>query len=321
MIYLISLAVFATAAFLVIGVYQVLLSSRHAVLQRLHAVTTEAEGQPGSSAGKAGLKEDLLRLMGLLGRVVPRRSNLQQIQENLNKAQVLMRAEEYVGVTAVTGLGLFLLITLISGSFLVGLLGGILGLKLPGLLVEQKKNKRSELITNQLPEALNIISNGLRAGFSFPQSMSTVSREMEPPLAEEFDRVLRENRVGKPMDESLKDLLKRSDNDDLNLMVTALLIQRQVGGNLAEVLDNISHTIRERVRIKGEIKTLTAEGRISAVILALLPLVVAGVIAVINPTYVGTLLQEPLGLVLIVLAVLLQVTGVFIIRKIVDVQV
>jgi tight adherence protein B len=318
---IIAFAAFLTVFFLVLGGCQAVFGSRLAVRARLHTLTADAGAPLEPAAGEPGLRAALLKAMGMLGRAIPRRSNLRDIQSNLLKARVLMRAEEFIGLTVLVGVGIFLILLAISGSPLLGAAGGIVGLKLPGVLVDMKKRQRSDAITRQLPEALSILSNGLRAGFSFPQALSVVVTEMQPPIAEEFERVLKENRIGKPIHDALIDLQARTDNDDLNLLITALLIQKQVGGNLAEVLDNISHTIRERVRIKGEIRTLTAEGRLSAVILALLPLAVAVMIAVINPDYVSTLVREPLGLVMIVLAVILQVIGILIIRKIISIDV
>ncbi|HHX77511.1 MAG TPA: secretion system protein, partial [Firmicutes bacterium] len=166
-----------------------------------------------------------------------------------------------------------------------------------------------------------IIANGLRAGYSFPQAMDVVAREMEPPIAEEFNRVIRDNRLGKTMEEALKELTERNDNEDLDMIVTALLIQRQVGGNLAEILDKIENTIRERVRIKGEIKTLTAQQRMSAAIIVLLPFAVTGIIYLMNPDYIMTLFRQPLGLIMVAVALVFQSLGIFMIRKIVNIDV
>lgn len=317
----ILLGAFLTVVFLVVGVYQLLYGARATVLQRLNAVTSE--GAPALEGGKAGVplsRGELRKLVGLLGRMLPLGLDRQKIQSQLLKARFFMKAEEYIGAVALCGVFVFVVVYLFSGSPLLGVAAGLLGLKIPGVLIDSRKRKISEAITTQLPEALTIVTNGLRAGFSFPQAMSVVCKEMEGPLPEEFNRVLRENRLGKPMDEALLALSERTDNDDLHLMITALLIQKQVGGNLAEVLDNISHTIRERVRIKGEISTLTAEGRLSALILSLLPLAVAGMILVLNPEYVMSLFTETVGIVLVVLAVIMQVIGIFIIRRIVNVE-
>ena len=312
---------FLTVTIMIVVIYQSVYGSRMAVLQRLNRATVEVSFSPEEAVERGSLRGGLLRWMGILGSMVPWKPDLKNIQKNLIRARFYLKSEEFIGLTVITGVAVFLFLVLVSGSFLLGAAAGLLGLKLPGILVEARKKKISETITEDLPEALSIITSGLRAGFSFPQAVSVVCKEMEGPLVEEWERVLRENRLGKPMDEALGDLSERTDNDELDLMITSLLIQKQVGGNLAEVLDNISFTIRERVRMKGEIKTLTAEGRASALILSLLPVVVAGMIFIINPGYVATLLQEPLGIAMIVLALIMQIVGIMIIRKIVNVEV
>ena len=310
-----------TVFLLVTGLALAVTSPRGAVIDRLGRATSAEKALEGEKADKAGLKEDFYWVLGQLGRFAPGKGKINAIRTNLSKAAILMRPEEYIGLTLLTGVGFYALLLVITDSIILGLIGGAIGLAIPGMLVNSKKRKRSAAMTDELPEALNIISSGLRAGFSFPQALSIVNREMEGPLQEEFSRVLKENRLGKPMDEALNDFLDRIENEDIELLVTALLIQRQVGGNLAEVLDSISHTIRERVRIKGEIKTLTAEGRLSAIILSLLPVAVALLISIMNTEYIMTLIREPIGIAMIVGAVILQVIGVFIIRKIVAIDV
>jgi tight adherence protein B len=318
---IIVVGAFLSVTLLAAGIYMAAAGSRGAVLSRLGRATADGSGPVTAEGDQKSLREDFLWVLGQLGRFAPGKNRLSDIQANLVKAQVYMRAEEFVGLTVLAGAGFYALFFLLSDSVLLGIVGALVGLKLPGIMINSRKNKRSRMMTEQLPEALNIISSGLRAGFSFPQAVSIVVREMEPPLATEFSRLLRENRLGKPMDDALVDLLERVDNDDLELLVTALLIQRAVGGNLAEVLDSISHTIRERVRIKGEIRTLTAEGRISAVILCLLPVGVALAIGLLNPGYLSVLFQEPLGIAMIVGALILQAIGVVIISKIVAIDV
>jgi len=302
------------------GLVLTVFSPRAAVMGRLEKAAGAGEAA-GQAAKKTGIKEDFLWVLGRIGRLPARGSRLQEIQSNLVKADIMMRAEEYLGLVMLVAVVVYLVIFLTMGSVLVGILAGAFSLFIPGIMVNMKKRKRSEAMTDQLPEALNIISSGLRAGFSFPQAVSVVIREMEGPLTQEFSRMLKENRLGKPMDDCLNDLLQRIENDDLELLVTALMIQRQVGGNLAEVLDGISHTIRERVRIKGEIKTLTAEGRLSAIILILLPFAIFFFIYISNPGYILTLTQDILGIIMIIGAVIMMIIGIFVIRKIVAIDV
>jgi len=312
-------AVFLSVSLVVAGVLLTVFSPRTAALGRLEKA---AGGQLVEQAPKkTGLKDDFLWVMGRVGRLVVRKDKIREIQSNLIKADLMMRAEEYIGMIILIVIGAYAAVFLLTGSILFGIIGAGAGLIMPGIVVNAKKNKRSQAMTEQLPEALNILSNGLRAGFSFTQALAVVVREMEGPLTTEFSRVLKENRLGKPMDDALQDMIERIENDDVEMLITALMIQRQVGGNLAEVLDSIAHTIRERVRIKGEISTLTAEGKLTAIILSLLPPGVAGALALLNPAFIATLVEETIGLVLIAVAIVLQIIGVIVIRKIVSIEV
>ena len=312
-------AVFLSVSLVVAGLLLIVFSPRTAALGRLEKA---AGGQLVEQAPKkTGLKDDFLWVMGRVGRLVVRKDKIREIQANLIKADLMMRAEEYIGMIILIVIGSYAAVFLLTGSILFGILGAGVGLIMPGIVVNSKKKKRSQAMTEHLPEALNILSNGLRAGFSFTQALSVVVREMEGPLTVEFSRTLRENRLGKPMDEALNDMLGRIENEDLEMLIIALLIQRQVGGNLAEVLDSIAHTIRERVRIKGEIRTLTAEGRISAIILSVAPVAMAVIISILNPGYMVTLIEEPVGIIMIVAAVIMQIIGIFVLRKMVAIEV
>jgi tight adherence protein B len=320
---LILFGTFLTVIFLTLGLYALLFSSRLAVLERLQASTAVAHTwQQGEAAGGKGFSGEFLHFLGTLGKMLSRRRNLKKIRQKLLQAHILMRSEEFIGLSIFSGAALLIAVYLLTGGAVaVAVLAALVGFKIPDIYVDLKKTRRINALTQQLPEALTIVSSGLRAGFSFPQAMSVVSREMGPPIGEEFSRVLWENRMGKPLEEVLLNLGERAGSYDMNLLINALLIQRQLGGNLAEILDNITHTIRERVRIKGEIKTLTAQGRLSALIIILLPIAVAAFLVVMNPEYMLTLVREPLGLVMVSLAVVLQFLGIFIIRKIINIEV
>ena len=314
---------FLTAVLLFIGLHNLIFSSRLAVMDRLKIYTmpTDPHHKTDTASKSIGHGGELLRLLGMMGKVMSRNRNLNTIQKKLLQAHILMRAEEFIGVTVFCGLVIFLLIITLTGSLLFSILIGLMGLKLPALIVDFKKGRRSAALTQQLPEALSIVSSGLRSGFSFPQAMAVVQKEMGAPIGEEFGRVILENRMGKPLEEVLNNLGERTDSDDFNLAITALLIQKQVGGNLAEILDNISNTIRERVRIKGEINTLTAQGKLSAVIIIMLPLGIGAFLMIMNPDYMLTLLQETIGLIMLGAALVMQFLGIIIIRKIITIDV
>ena len=192
---------------------------------------------------------------------------------------------------------------------------------LPNIYISKIKKDQKRKINEQFPEALSILSNGLRAGFSFNQSMVIVAKEIQSPIKDEFSKIVRDNSLGMTLEQSLDDFAKRNDDRDIDMLVSALTIQKRVGGNLAELLDNIVETVRERVRIRGELKTLTSQGRMSAIVVSLLPFGVALMLLVVSPDYIIALFKNPIGIALVVIALSLQVIGMFIIMKIANVEV
>lgn len=189
------------------------------------------------------------------------------------------------------------------------------------LLAASVQRRRQEAFRRQIVDALTLISTSMKAGYSFIQAMDMVAREVPAPLGEEFGMAVHEMSLGATVDESLEEMVRRVGLEDLGLVVTAVLVQRQVGGNLTEVLDTIAHTIRERQRIQGEIKTLTAQGRISGIIIGLLPVGLTMFISLLNPTYMSTLFQSSLGLFLLFLGCCGEITGVLLIRRIIRIEV
>lgn len=220
------------------------------------------------------------------------------------------------GLTAGVGLGL----AVISSPGLWWLFT-IFGWVAPHLLLARSEKRRQKHFEQQLPDALSIIANAQRSGYSFLQALDTVSREMPDPVSKEFALVIRETRVNIPVDDALLHLVDRVKSPDLDLVVTAVLIQRQVGGNLSEVLDRISDTIKERIRLQGEIRTLTTQGRFSGWIVSLLPLGIAVLFQIISPGYLAPMLRDPIGWVLIAIGVVMQGIGILTIKKMVSLEV
>jgi tight adherence protein B len=176
------------------------------------------------------------------------------------------------------------------------------------------------LFDKQLIDALAIIGNCLRAGFSFNQAIESIAQEMPDPIAKEFAKTIREIRLGFPMEKALINMMERLDNNDLELIVSAVLIQRQVGGNLSEILDTIANTIKDRLKIKGEIKVLTATGRTSGMVVGMLPVFLMGVLMVINPGYVSMFFNSNIGIAMLIFAAIMETTGFLIVKKIVNVK-
>lgn len=244
-----------------------------------------------------------------------------RLEERLIQAGLLLRAQEFgliaAGIVVLAGTVVFLL----GGAVLHILLVLLAGLVLPFLFINMLIKQRKRLLNAQIADMILLLANGLKAGQSLTQVMENVSREVSPPLSEYLKTFLRDTIMGMPMEEALVKLEQQAGDEDLSLVITAILIQYQVGGNLAEILDGISFTIRERVRLKGEIRALTAQGRMSAIVVSLLPIALALFILVSNPDFLMVLFEETIGWIMVGAAVLLQVTGVILIRRIVDIKV
>jgi len=239
---------------------------------------------------------------------------LDQIYLNIPARQLF-----YVAVilfALVTGIMMLLL-----GSLLLALLFGIAAFASPRLLAIYLKRRRDTRFGFQLVDALMNISNALRSGFSLPQAFELIQREMDNPISQEFRLLNQETRVGVPMEQALQHMLDRMPSDDLDLVVTAILVSAEVGGSLAEVMDNIARTIRERHQIEGKVRALTSQGRMQAAILGLVPIVLAFVINWLNPGLFEPMVRTWAGWGLFAVIGILEVIGLLIVRKIVTIDV
>jgi tight adherence protein B len=208
------------------------------------------------------------------------------------------------------------------------LVGAIVGWYVPRFWLKRRKNKRLKAFNGNLADTITLIANALRSGSSFLQAIEMVVRETQAPISTEFNRVIREVNLGLPFEQALANMVRRVKSDDLELMTTAITIQHQVGGNLAEILDSIAFTIRERVRIKGEIKTLTAQQRMSGYVVGFLPLGLVGILMVIAPKFMDPMFQKPpevlglpLGVIILSTGGVMMLIGFMLIRRIVDIEV
>jgi tight adherence protein B len=208
------------------------------------------------------------------------------ISRELARADLKLKPAEYLAVMVIAAIGVGAIAWYLGGrSWIAALIGAVAGLFLPRLYVKREQTLRLRKFNDQLADMLNLMVNGLRAGYSTMQSLEAVSKEMPPPISDEFRRVVQEMQLGMPMEKALDNLLRRIPSDDLDLVITAINVQREVGGNLAEILDVISYTIRERVRIKGEIRVLTSQVMYSGRFLAMMPFFIAGILWMINRPY------------------------------------
>jgi tight adherence protein B len=237
------------------------------------------------------------------------------------KADLKLTVGEYLTFQAASVLVAFLLGWIIFRQPLLGLVTGFGGYLVPGFYVKLKQRSRLGQFNGQLGDALAMLANSLRTGYSMAQSMDLVAREGRPPLAEEFTRVNKEVALGLSPEEALGNLVKRIDSEDLDLVVTAINVQREVGGNLAEILDTIAHTIRERVKLKGDIKALTAQAEYSSYVVASLPVALGLILWLINRQYMMKLMQDVCGWAILGCSAVMIVAGFFAMRKVAKVEI
>ena len=280
---------------------------KRAMDQRVHSFF---ETTPEESASRRARRGE--------GRTRIRR--LDQIAEELYVAGVALRAEEFITIWVLTG-AVVPAVALFLGaptSVSIGLV--IVGASLPIMYVTIKRSKKLSMFGVQLSDALTIICNALRAGQSFQTAMKSVADEMEEPISREFMRVFRETQYGMPLETSLARLVNRTKNQDLDLVCSAVIIQRQIGGNLAIILENISTTINQRIRLRGEVKSMTSAGRLSGYIIGALPVLIMVLLMFINPGYIDMFFATKSGRIMLIVSAVLEAIGFMIVNKIVNIK-
>jgi tight adherence protein B len=243
------------------------------------------------------------------------------LSTQLAQADLKLTVGEFLAATVIIILAGAAIAYLLSKSVVTVGLVVIGGFFLPRVYLAQVRKQRLKSFNDQLGDALNLLVNSLRAGYSVLQAMESIAHEMGPPISVEFGRVHQEVQLGLTMEDALAHMVRRIRSEDLDMTVTAINVQREVGGNLAEVLDSISHTIRERVRIQGEIRALTSYGRGAGTLLSALPVVLSGLIYLIQPEFMVDLFSHTCGYIMVAVAVAGIVLGYVVIRKIVDIDV
>ncbi|MBU1661949.1 MAG: type II secretion system F family protein [Chloroflexi bacterium] len=246
------------------------------------------------------------------------------VARNLAQADLKLKPAEYVALMVIASIGLGAVTWYFGGKAILSAVIGILvGLFLPRIYVGRQKTQRLQKFNGQLADMLNLLVNGLRAGFSTVQAMEAVSKELPPPISVEFRRVVQEMQLGIPMETALDNLFRRIPSDDLDLIIAAVNVQREVGGNLAEILDTISYTIRERVRIQGEIRVLTTQVMYSGRFLAMLPIILSVLLWLINQEYMGQFFGDNIlcGGIMLGVAAIMIASGYFVMTRIAKIEV
>jgi tight adherence protein B len=318
----------AALAVVVIAIGIAMSAGGGAVASRLERYTSAGGGEAA-----AGTERESVVVAGL-SRVIERQDLATRLSTDLARADLKMRPAEFLLAWAATPF-VFLAAAFIIGFIFPGFQNVValvvfflLGLWAPRFYLRMRQRRRLKQFSQQLPDTITLLANSLRAGSSFLQGIELVTREARPPISEEFERVVRDMQLGLALQPALNNLVRRVASEDLELMVTAIQIQAQVGGNLATVLDSIAFTIRERIRIQGEIQTLTAMQRYSGYVITLLPVGLAGILFLISPGYMNAMVEKPpemfglpMGIIFFIVGLISMGLGYVFIRRIVDIKV
>ena len=308
---------------LIIGVVVSISSERSLVEERLGRFLDEDQKQ--DSAGEEASRSIVTDWMN---RRVAGSSRGDRVARELARADLKIKVVEYYALVFMSTLSVAVLAWLIQRHPASLAIGGLVGFFIPRFYVKRQQAVRLNKFNDQLSDMLNLMVNGLRAGYSTMQALEAVSRELPAPISDEFRRVVQEMQIGISMEKAMENLLRRIPSEDLDFVVTAINVQREVGGNLAEILDTISFTIRERVRIKGEIRIMTAQVRTSGAVLSLIPVFLGIALWFVSPEYISTFFNDspatpqPLcGILAVGTIVGMIISGYFVMMKIADIEV
>lgn len=319
---LVAILVGLTVIAIFVGLQTVL--SRENTTDRMYAIVkSEPEDNLAADTGGSRLNvaSSSRKALQQLDQKLQARGIIGRITTNLLQADLKLAATEYVLLVVIVTLVGALLGYTISGQPISAFVAGAISFLGPGILVRIRKTKRQRNFANQLVDVLNQIVGSLRSGYGLVQSLNVVADQLPAPAGEEFARVVREVQLGHPLIVALTNLAERIENEDLVMIIAAINTNQQVGGNLAEILETVAETIRERVRIKQEIQVMTAQQAISGYILVLLPIALGAVLLIINPTYQMRLFTPGITLCIPSGAALGIVIGFFVMRRIVDIEV
>lgn len=309
------------AAVAIVGTFSTLFGRRQAKVDRRLAGYDLPEGDGYVVAGASGGPDTAIvqRGVDIAGGLADRAGLLGRVERALEEADMPVRAAEVVFYVPIFGILAFLFLALVIGPIAGLIAAGFIGAA-PYVYLESKRKARHAKFEVQLPSTLTLMASSLRAGFSLMQALETVSQETAEPSRRELQRVFTEVRLGRPMEDALDEVAGRMRSRDLGWTVMAIRIQREVGGNLASLLDTVADTMTKRAALRREIKALTAEGRLSAVVLSVFPPLMALVMYVIQPDYIGKLFEEPIGVVAVIFAAVMNVVGWFWLKNIVNIE-
>jgi tight adherence protein B len=327
---------FATAAMLVFGAFHLFRARKMAVQERIEAYTATQ-----LTTGLVGQADEDEMGLSAVGRILRRtfgRNYFDKIEESLVRADLPLRPVEYILARLLCAGGLFILGELRIGTLFAGLSMALVGFMLPFLYVKFRQSRRTNKFNEQLANVLMLMTNSLRAGYSFVKALEVAASEMTPPISKELAKIFREVNLGYTMDEALQRAAKRVGSEDFDVVVSAYLVQKEVGGSLADIMEKVAETIRERFKLQGEIRVMTSQGKLSGLVVGFLPVAVGLLLWLVAPEFLAQLVDKavsipvpipfqpqptpvPLGFFLLGFAFILQCIGVLIIWRIVNIKV
>ncbi|HYG98773.1 MAG TPA: type II secretion system F family protein [Terriglobales bacterium] len=287
--------------------------------ERLTAVQQAAERQPSEEL--ALLRDELLSEIPALNRLLSRSQRISRLQRFLSQADMKVRAGKFLLIAATSAAFVGLIGMLWSRSVLVMLVLGLLGLAVPFAYASFRRTQRFHRFEELFPEAIELLARAVRAGHAFTTALELIANELNEPVSGEFRKLFEEQKFGLPVKDALLNLAERVPLVDVKFFVTAVMLQRETGGNLAEILDKLSYVIRERFKILRQVRVYTAQGRLTMMILMGLPPLLVVMMMFVSPTFIKVLFTDPIGHLLLVIGVVLQTIGFLLIRKIIHIQV
>jgi tight adherence protein B len=256
-----------------------------------------------------------------LNRAMAQRGVGSNMATQLARADLKITVGEFMAATVILVISAGGVVYFLRQDILITAVACLVAFFAPRIYVAMSRRRRLRAFTNQLGDTIQLMVNGIRAGYSVLQAMEAVSQEMGPPIADEFGRVVQEVQLGLTLEHAMGNMLRRVPSDDLDMMITAINVQREVGGNLAEVLDSIAFTIRERVRIKGELQAMTGQSRMSGYMVGMVPVVLVVFLYLLNPDYMGQMIDHQCGYAMMACAAIGVASGFAVMNRVMQIDV
>jgi tight adherence protein B len=311
--------VVAVAAFAIASVFDQRSARARLIKDRLAG--TQKAPERGPEEELALLRDEQLSRIPVLDSLLRRSERVSALQKILAQAGMSLRAGNFIGVCALSGILVGIVVFVLAKKVEIAWVAMFVGLLLPYSYASYRRNKRFEKFEELFPEAIDTLARAVRAGHAFTTALEMISAEVAEPIAGEFRKLYEEQKFGMPVRDALLNLTERMPLVDVKFFVTAVMLQRETGGNLAEILDNLSYVIRERFKIQRQVRVYTAQGRLTMALLMGMPPIIVAIMLVLNPSFIRPLFSDPLGHTLLVAGIALQTIGYFVIRKIIRIQV